>query len=293
MRRGLAAAHAAGLLHRDFKPENVLVGDDGRARVGDFGLARLVADGESPASERAIVGTPAYMAPEQRRGEEVGPAADQFAFCVALYEALWGARPYGDADTAGLRPELTHAAAPPQHSPVPDWLYPLLARGADLDAARRYPSMDALLGALERGLAPPPDGHLRANAILQALLSVMHFGVSAFLIWASASDSSGSEVATDPVAAARHDATAAVSLTIAAVLAVLFLCGWLPLGGIWTAINAWGLWKGRRWAVWSALVYSFASLPTCLGTPYAVYGVFSLWSRAVKKKRDIVRPAPS
>src|SRR5262245_44538442 len=125
--RGLAAAHAAGLLHRDFKPDNVLLGKDGRARVIDFGIARaLQADrvaGPSVAgvlvSEEAttassgfpsssspktpleipltrpgtILGTPAYMAPEQRRGLEASARSDQYSFCVALYESLYGERP--------------------------------------------------------------------------------------------------------------------------------------------------------------------------------------------------------
>jgi len=89
--RGLAAAHAAGLVHRDFKPENVLVGDDGRPRVGDFGLARadhaaVVVDPETldtaDTMTAGLAGTPAYMAPEQLMGDPVDARSDQFAFCV-------------------------------------------------------------------------------------------------------------------------------------------------------------------------------------------------------------------
>src|SRR6185437_14982019 len=105
--RGLEAAHAAGILHRDFKPENAMVDARGRARVLDFGLARIdapashddvammttgIASGRSSSAQLthfgALVGTPAYMAPEQLRGERADPRSDQFAFCVALYEAL-------------------------------------------------------------------------------------------------------------------------------------------------------------------------------------------------------------
>src|SRR5262249_48686785 len=97
---GLAAAHAAGIVHRDFKPDNVLVGDDGRPRVADFGLARVlvgddataVPDGATRAG--AIAGTLAYMAPEQLDGGAVDARADQFAFCAALWEALYGVRAF-------------------------------------------------------------------------------------------------------------------------------------------------------------------------------------------------------
>lgn len=102
---GLAAAHQADLVHRDFKPENVLIGEDGRVRVVDFGLARAM-DRVGPASQPAnametrdvsggrltqvgsILGTPGYMAPEQVRGEDADARSDQFSFCAALYEAL-------------------------------------------------------------------------------------------------------------------------------------------------------------------------------------------------------------
>jgi hypothetical protein len=295
--RGLAAAHAAGVLHRDFKPENVLVGDDGRVRVSDFGLARVVSAETSPWSERAILGTYAYMAPEQRRGERrgetVGPAADQFSFCVALYEALWGTRPFGDADVGAMPAELVHPATPPASSPVAEWVFPAIAQGLALDPARRHPSMGALLARLEGGLRPGPDPHVRAHAIMQALLSVLHTAGSVFLLSLMLGESSGSEVARDPLGAAKHDVTAGIALAISVWLVLLVVSGWLPIGAIWTGINAWGLWRNRRWAVVSTLVYAIVSLPTCICTPYATYALASLWRAASKKKRDVRMAGPS
>ncbi len=105
---GLAAAHRAGLVHRDFKPDNVLIGDDGRPRVADFGLVIAGAD-----EDVELAGTPAYMAPEQWGADGVDARADQFAFAVALWEALHGSRPFPAADRDGQRT----ASRPPSSAP--------------------------------------------------------------------------------------------------------------------------------------------------------------------------------
>lgn len=162
--RGLQAAHEAGLVHRDFKPENVLVGDDGRPRVLDFGVARptegmsqseidglaspLEALGTTITSSGMLVGTPAYMAPEQVLGGRADPRTDQFAFCVCLYEALLGVRPFEADNFPELRRRLleTEPEFPPDRmSPA---LHELLRRGLARKREGRHPDMARLLERL-------------------------------------------------------------------------------------------------------------------------------------------------
>ncbi|MEM7152977.1 MAG: protein kinase [Myxococcota bacterium] len=158
---GLAAAHEAGLVHRDFKPENVMLSEDGRVRVMDFGLVR-VEDGEtteavdpdasatSLTQTGSMMGTPAYMALEQFGAEPVDARSDQFAFCVALYEALYGERPF-QGETVG---ELVNAldngvvrGAPPG-IPVPAWVRAVIVQGLAKEPGERFESMQHLLDAL-------------------------------------------------------------------------------------------------------------------------------------------------
>ncbi|NMO16580.1 tetratricopeptide repeat protein [Pyxidicoccus fallax] len=166
--RGLSAAHAAGVVHGDFKPENLLVGRDGRVRVTDFGLAHLgapatdlrPAPGTSPSTSsedlttRSVLGgTPAYMAPEQLcDGVRAGPSGDQFAFCVALHEALYGERPFEGLSLDTLKAELRagRVRPPPPGTRVPPWLRRVLLRGLSVRPEERHPSMDALLAELQR-----------------------------------------------------------------------------------------------------------------------------------------------
>jgi eukaryotic-like serine/threonine-protein kinase len=167
---GLAAAHAVGIVHRDFKPDNVLIDRHGRVQVGDFGLALVgrdlvdsgdggAASGSSSSGEPiltatgAAVGTPAYMSPEQHVGSRnIDARADQFSYCVALYEALHGARPFEGESVLALYEQIEAGTVrePPRDSPVPPWLHRAVVRGLAADPAARHPSMDALLSELRR-----------------------------------------------------------------------------------------------------------------------------------------------
>ena len=162
--RGLAAAHAAGLVHRDFKPSNVMIDESGRARVLDFGLVRsaptVLAGSSIPSSASSskfdihltqddqFVGTPAYMAPEQWRGLIPETATDQFSFCVALYEALYNAQPFSYADLMHnvLRGRVNE---PPRRLSAPMWLAAVVMRGLKPHPKDRFPGMPALLMALD------------------------------------------------------------------------------------------------------------------------------------------------
>jgi eukaryotic-like serine/threonine-protein kinase len=156
--KGLGAAHAAGLVHRDFKPDNVLLArgpaGDLVAKVSDFGLARAIIEDSGSAHQHGglgdLVGTPAYMAPEQHLGAVIDARADQFAFCVALYEALYGARPFQGASLSELAWSVTSGslAAVPADAAVPAWLRRVVLRGLATAPEDRWPSMHALLEAL-------------------------------------------------------------------------------------------------------------------------------------------------
>jgi serine/threonine protein kinase/dipeptidyl aminopeptidase/acylaminoacyl peptidase len=223
---GLAAAHAAGLVHRDFKPDNVLLGADGRPRVADFGLARAsaaadptpvsassatsaaragaAAMAETMTQEGTILGTPAYMAPEQMRGEPADARSDLFSFCVVAYEALWGRRPFEGDGFQELKTRVESGAivAPPATSDVPRWVYDAVARGLRPRPEDRPPDMPALLAALRA--EPQAERSSLRPTLLLAGLGVVLLGASVTLFRGahsrSASPTAARQVPTAPAA---------------------------------------------------------------------------------------------
>jgi tetratricopeptide (TPR) repeat protein len=175
--QGLAAAHAAGLVHRDFKPSNVLIDHRGNVAVTDFGLVRGVAsDARGLTGMGDILGTPAYMSPEQHGLQPATPASDQFSFCVALWEALFAQHPFVDGDRGSMSPfEIGYKIydgdliPPPRATRVPRRVIEALERGLTRDPDGRWPTMDALLAELtadgRRSVAPYVAGGLAAAVI--------------------------------------------------------------------------------------------------------------------------------
>ncbi len=168
--RGLAAVHRAGLAHRDFKPSNVRVGEDGRVRVLDFGLAQGAAaekneqpERSDPAAEPSLLhrrltregrvfGTPRYMAPEQHQGKRADARSDQFAFCVALWEALYGAHPFASEQRADLMALIRRGPNPPTGTEqrIPAGVQQALVKGLKAEPEDRHPSLSELLDTLSR-----------------------------------------------------------------------------------------------------------------------------------------------
>lgn len=183
---GLAAAHRAEILHRDFKPENVMLMADGNAKVADFGLAGAIAgsptDGPLDLTRTgALLGTPVYMAPERLRGEAGDARSDQFSFCVAMWEVVEGERPFGGTNVEELVRAI--AAAPPTPQRLRDPLFRVLRRGLEANSEARFDSMDALLKALpseDISAASPKRSRVPLVAGLAAAAALLGVGYAAY-----------------------------------------------------------------------------------------------------------------
>ncbi|MBX7082702.1 MAG: tetratricopeptide repeat protein [Nannocystaceae bacterium] len=256
---GLAAAHRAGVLHRDVKPSNIMVSAAGEAFVADFGLSRLreatapspasagwqaagashPADGATLPDARGVVGTPRYMAPEQHRGETI-EASDQYAFCATMFEALHGRPPFAGEDLAGLLqaklrgPERAHG-----RDEVPVWLDAVIARGLAPRPADRWASIDALLRALSRARSRRQPWPLLAAALALAL------PLGAFA-WPQSDDASARaqrcDAAGGGLAAVWNDRVRG------AVRAAVLETGALDAGASAAAIERWLDLHAQRWS---------------------------------------------
>ncbi len=206
---GLAACHRHGVLHRDFKPSNVLVTKRGEPVIVDFGLARatghegaddldvtesaeseeisasLTASGESSATgllatpltvHGEFLGTPAFMSPEQFSGAAITPASDQFNFCAALYRTLYRQSCFPKADLEQLAKHVREGRVqpPPKDTRVPKWVHSIIMRGLSVDPVDRYPSMEALAAALAKD-----PGRRRRFYAVAAIVAIGGLGVAA------------------------------------------------------------------------------------------------------------------
>ena len=191
--RGLAAAHAKSLVHRDFKPDNVMIHRDGRVLVTDFGLVRgdetaETPDAPAPTGELraeltrvgSVMGTPGYMPPEQFSGRETDARSDQFSFCVSLWEMLFAARPFTGEDSRAVEAAiLAGKITEPARHTVPTWLRAVLVRGLACEPIDRWPTMDELLAALRRDPTPRRRAMWASSGVLTVALALAGWTVAA------------------------------------------------------------------------------------------------------------------
>jgi serine/threonine protein kinase len=290
--RGLATAHAANVVHRDFKPENVVVGDTGGARVTDFGLARP-ARGEVPAVPRTprssdglwlaelttqgLDGTPAYLSPEQLDGRDIGAPSDQFSFAVALYEALFAAHPFGlgrengPTTLAAVREAMNRPLHRPEAaSSLPAFVWPVLQRALRVRPEERWPGMTELADALEgpdektRRLLAMTTASLSVAAVVHVILLVFVIG-AIIAMWNEPPEPEGS-----------------LASTADQITGVIFFT-WAPIGVPLALVSAFGVARHRSWAYVTTWIYAVISIPSCLGTAFSVFAFYVLTRPAIRR----------
>lgn len=278
---GLRAIHEAGLVHRDFKPENVLIGVERRVRVTDFGLA--ISNASTLSSADPIAGTPFYMAPEQLLAATASARSDQFSFAVTLCEALTGSRPFAAATLGELRALYEHRAVPRIRirTRAHRALAPVLERALSYEPAARYGSMRELLIDLRRALRAHARDHLAIHTFALAALAPLHWLATAWVL---------NFVVTMPISTVPPSE---VSSPGDIHILVMLLAGWMlfasscfffwaPIGAILTPISAYGLFRRRPWARHLTLLYAVLSLPLGITAPFALYAIYTMSSRAVR-----------
>jgi eukaryotic-like serine/threonine-protein kinase len=274
--QGLSALHDAGLVHRDVKPDNILIGAEGRVRITDFGLAQFGA-----ADQGLFAGTPAYMSPEQLFMRPTDPRADQFSFALVVCEAVAQFRPFPGRTLDELKWSIagTRPIFPPSLSqPVRD----VLARALNLHPEGRFPSIRDFLRALDDAFDARHLVHFKLNVAFLVVMGIIHLGV---VLWSILRPDSAPSPPSTPSSSGGSSGLAWYEVLFGGVFVLFLLLAtlWTVLGIAWAPINAWAIATKKRWARASTIIYACFGLFTCIGTPYSAYALISLRKPEMKR----------